>query len=462
MEEVDMERRQNTAQPRSNESEKNVSHFFSKEVQDKIAAHPCYSKDAHQYARMHLPVAPACNIQCNYCNRKYDCSNESRPGVVSRLVDPPQALKQYLAIKKRAPNLTVMGIAGPGDALANPQATFETMEKIKAADPSVQLCVSTNGLMLEPHVDRLAALGVDHLTITINCVDPEVGAKIYPWVYYNNRRLRGIEASTILIAQQMKGLEAAAKAGMMVKVNTVLIPGINDHHIQAVSEAVKARGALLHNIMPLISDPAHGTFFGLTGQRGPNESEIELARQASGDHMPQMTHCQQCRADAVGTLGGCSSSADQESACSPSLPEKTSHHQGYQVAVASNGSDRITTHFGHAKVFEIYQYSSLEQRFDFIEARNVAAYCTGQTECSDHEDEKEQIIAAVADCQLVLSARMGISPWRQLEKLGVTPNVDFALSDTAEALQQIAAHFAELDSSSTKELERQHEVCNNG
>ncbi|MHA2936850.1 nitrogenase cofactor biosynthesis protein NifB [Vibrio sp. RC27] len=456
-----MESHQNTAPPHSNESETNISHLFSREVQDKIAAHPCYSKDAHQYARMHLPVAPACNIQCNYCNRKYDCSNESRPGVVSRLVDPPQALKQYQAIKKRAPNLTVMGIAGPGDALANPQATFETMEKIKAADPSVQLCISTNGLMLEPHVDRLAQLGVDHLTITINCIDPEVGAKIYPWIYFNYKRLRGIEASKTLISQQMKGLEAAAKAGMMVKVNTVLIPGVNDHHIEAVSAAVKQRGALLHNIMPLISDPAHGTYFGLTGQRGPTEEEIQRARAASGDHMPQMTHCQQCRADAVGTLGGCSSTADEQRSCGSTESDTNTGNDGYQVAVASDGSEIIKTHFGHAKVFEVYRYSDTSQQFNFIEERNVAAYCNGQSECLENEDEKEQIINTVADCQLVLSARMGIAPWRQLEKLGVTPNVDFAMEYTADALKQIALHITEFDSS-TQHKEALHEVCHNG
>ena len=42
-------------------------------IQERIAKHPCYSEDAHHhYARMHVAVAPACNIQCNYCNRKYD------------------------------------------------------------------------------------------------------------------------------------------------------------------------------------------------------------------------------------------------------------------------------------------------------------------------------------------------------------------------------------------------------
>ena len=55
------------------------------EIWDKVKNHPCYSEEAHHhYARMHVAVAPACNIQCNYCNRKYDCSNESRPGVVSQ------------------------------------------------------------------------------------------------------------------------------------------------------------------------------------------------------------------------------------------------------------------------------------------------------------------------------------------------------------------------------------------
>ncbi len=60
--------------------------FLPESVRKKVENHPCYSQEAHYfYARMHVAVAPACNIQCNYCNRKYDCANESRPGVVSEL-----------------------------------------------------------------------------------------------------------------------------------------------------------------------------------------------------------------------------------------------------------------------------------------------------------------------------------------------------------------------------------------
>ncbi len=408
-----------------------ISHFFRKEVQDKIARHPCYSKNAHQYARMHLPVAPACNIQCNYCNRKYDCSNESRPGVVSNLVDPSGALKHFRAVKKRVPNLSVIGIAGPGDALANPKATFAALRMIKAEDPEVQLCISTNGLNLVDYIDELVEVGVNHLTITINCIDPNIGAKIYPWVFFNHKRLRGIEAAETLIQRQMAGLDAAAQAGLLIKVNTVLIPGINDQHIQAVSDAVNRKGAMLHNIMPLISEPEHGTYFGLTGQRGPTEEELNRARLQSGSNMAQMTHCRQCRADAVGTLGeGCS--GDTEDLCDSTT---------YKVAVANttdNDLDLIQTHFGHADQFSIYHYSDVDNTFIHKETRVASKYCSGSSECIDDEEFKQLLIDSISDCDELLCSRIGISPWKKLENAGVRPNIDFAYQSTAEALAEIA------------------------
>jgi hypothetical protein len=87
---------------------------FSMAQAEKVAHHPCYSPNAHhKYARMHLAVAPACNVQCNYCNRKYDCANESRPGVVSELLNVEQALQKARAVAAAIPQLSVIGIAGP-------------------------------------------------------------------------------------------------------------------------------------------------------------------------------------------------------------------------------------------------------------------------------------------------------------------------------------------------------------
>ena len=64
-----------------------------KNFEGETAQHPCYNPGAHDFARMHIPVAPRCNISCNYCNRKFDCLNESRPGVTSEVLTPEEAFE---------------------------------------------------------------------------------------------------------------------------------------------------------------------------------------------------------------------------------------------------------------------------------------------------------------------------------------------------------------------------------
>src|SRR5450631_3614114 len=274
------------------------------EIWEKVKNHPCYSEEAHHhYARMHVAVAPACNIQCNYCNRKYDCANESRPGVVSEKLTPEQAAKKVLAVASTIPQMTVLGIAGPGDPLANPEKTFKTFEMIARTAPDIKLCLSTNGLMLPDHVDTIKAFNIDHVTITINMVDPEIGAQIYPWIFYKHKRYTGTEGARILSERQLLGLEMLTERGILCKVNSVMIPGVNDWHLAEVNKAVKSRGAFLHNIMPLISAPEHGTAFGLSGRRGPTAQELKALQDSCEGEMNMMRHCRQCRADAVGLLG---------------------------------------------------------------------------------------------------------------------------------------------------------------
>ena len=194
------------------------------DIWEKVKNHPCYSEEAHHhYARMHVAVAPACNIQCNYCNRKYDCSNESRPGVVSQKLTPEQAVKKVVAVASEIPQMTVLGIAGPGDSLASPKKTFETFRMLQEQAPDIKLCLSTNGLALPDHVDTIAAFNVDHVTITVNRTDPEVGAEIYPWIFWQHKRVTGFEAARILHEQQMKGLEMLTARGVLTKINSVLI-----------------------------------------------------------------------------------------------------------------------------------------------------------------------------------------------------------------------------------------------
>jgi len=444
------------------------------EIRARVQDHPCYSEDAHHYfARMHVAVAPACNIQCHYCNRKYDCANESRPGVVSELLTPDQAVKKTLAVAATIPQMSVLGIAGPGDPLANPARTFETFRQLALKAPDIKLCVSTNGLALPECVEELARHNIDHVTITINCIDPDVGAKIYPWIFWNNQRIHGRKAAAILIAQQQKGLEMLVAKGILVKVNSVLIPGVNDEHLKEVSKLVKAKGAFLHNVMPLIAEAEHGTFYGLMGQRSPRPDELKALQDACEGDMNMMRHCRQCRADAVGMLGedrGDEFTLDKIEAMNIDFEaamvaraafraqamaeleakrrhkEKASQILRFQprvakpagrpvlMAVAAKGNV-VGVHFGHAKEFLVYEAAADGVRF--VGHRKVEQYCAGNETCGDAESVLERSIHALAGCEVVLCSRIGIDPWRDLEAAGIQPNGEHAMEPVEDAVMAV-------------------------
>jgi len=449
-------------------------------IRAKVHNHPCYSEQAHHYfARMHVAVAPACNIQCHYCNRKYDCSNESRPGVVSEVLTPDQAVKKVMAVAANIPQMTVLGIAGPGDPLANPERTFATFRELSEKAPDIKLCVSTNGLALPESVEELSKHNIDHVTITINCVDPDVGARIYPWIFWKNKRIMGREGAAILIEQQQKGLEMLAERGILVKVNSVMIPGINDEHLAEVSRVVKSKGAFLHNVMPLIAEPEHGTFYGLMGQPSPSHEELQKLQDACSGDMNMMRHCRQCRADAVGLLGEdrgqeftMDKIEDMEIDYAAAMVKRAEVHaqiarelkikdqaraarnelvaiQGLKsdqpatrpvlMAVATKGGGVINEHFGHAGEFLIYEASGNGVRF--IGHRKTVPYCEGGDTCGDGESALDKTLRELAGCEVVLCSKVGYEPWGPLEAAGIQPNGEHAMEAIEEA---VAAVYEEM------------------
>ncbi|MBI5892833.1 MAG: nitrogenase cofactor biosynthesis protein NifB [Deltaproteobacteria bacterium] len=270
-----------------------------------LTRHPCFSKDASKrFGRIHLPVAPKCNISCNYCSRKYDCANESRPGVTSEILLPEEALERLEQAIKRMPYISTVGIAGPGDSLANPEKTFHTLELVRGIAASLHLCLSTNGLMLADYADELLRLKVGYITVTVNSVDADVAEKIYRWVRFRGKNYYGKDAAVLLLERQREGLLKLKGKGIFLKINTLYIPGINESHIEMVAREAKKLGAHLVNIMPLI--PAQGSVFEKI--KRPEEAELEKMQIAVGSEIETMKHCRQCRSDAVGMLGkDCSS-----------------------------------------------------------------------------------------------------------------------------------------------------------
>lgn len=263
--------------------------------------HPCFGGDHSKAGRIHLPVAPGCNIKCGFCERKFDCANESRPGVTSRILQPLEAVARVRLVKRHmelqgGAQLKVVGIAGPGDPLANPK-TFETFRLVRKAFPDMTLCLSTNGLLLEEKLADIVAADVHSLTVTVNALTAKTGARVYEWIRFQGQKFSGEHAAGFLIDKQLAGLKKAAAAGLMIKVNHVYIPGINDHETLDLAVRMRELGVQMMNIMPVIPI---GLFKDI---EMPSELTMEMVRNQAELILSQARHCKQCRADAAGVVG---------------------------------------------------------------------------------------------------------------------------------------------------------------
>ena len=374
--------------------------------------HPCFSKDAHKkYGRIHLPVAPRCNIQCNFCNRKYDCLNESRPGVTSTVLTPQQALAYLSDVVTKRPEISVMGIAGPGDPFANPQETMETLRLVRRKFPKMILCVATNGLGVVPYVDEIADLKVSHITITINAVDPVIGGKIYAWVRDGKRPLRGAEAAAALGARQMDALVKLKTRGITVKVNTIIMPGINDDHIPEIAEKVSGLGADIMNLMPLM--PVKGAVF--EDVPPPDTLTTARLRLQCGQLLPQMTHCARCRADAVGYIGE-NMTTDQHDAlkhyANASLNPAENDARPF-VAVATMEGALVNQHLGEAERFIVYeQDAGTPGNFRLKEIRPAPPQGGGDARWAE-------LATTLKDCRALLVNAAGPTPMKVLTQHGL-------------------------------------------
>jgi len=260
-------------------------------------SHPCFSTGAKpNNGRIHLPVSPGCNINCNFCDRALN-NVDMRPGVASAIIKPDEALDVIRRAVALCADITVAGVAGPGDSLATPYA-LETFRLIKQEFPGIIKCMSTNGLLLPDYADEIIEIGIDSLTVTVNAVDPEIQAQICESVTFHGRQYKGTEAAEILIQNQLAGIRKVTAQNITVKVNTVLIPEINAQHVPVIARTVSEAGAKMYNIIPLI--PQHK----LSWCSAPDCGLLSGIRTEAEQYITVFRHCRRCRADAAGILGG--------------------------------------------------------------------------------------------------------------------------------------------------------------
>ncbi|MCK1796537.1 GTP 3',8-cyclase MoaA [Streptomyces sp. XM4193] len=156
---------------------------------------------------LRVSLTDRCNLRCTYCMPEEGLQWLAKPELLTddeivRLVDIAVA---ELGVR----DVRFTG----GEPLLRP-GLVSIVERCAALSPRPKLSLTTNGIGLERTATALAAAGLDRVNVSLDTLDPEVFRRM-------TRRKRH--------ADVLRGLAAAKEAGLTpVKVNAVLMPGLND------------------------------------------------------------------------------------------------------------------------------------------------------------------------------------------------------------------------------------------
>jgi cyclic pyranopterin phosphate synthase len=99
--------------------------------------------------------------------------------------------------------------------------------------PDLDLALTTNGYYLKEYAKKLKNAGLKRVNISLDSLKPEVAAKI---------------AQKDVLNKVIEGIDEAIKVGLKVKLNTVVMGGINDGEIVDLLEWAKNRGVIIRFI----------------------------------------------------------------------------------------------------------------------------------------------------------------------------------------------------------------------
>lgn len=104
-----------------------------------------------------------------------------------------------------------------------------------------------------------------------------------------------------------------------------------------------------------------------------------------------------------------------------------------RIAVATKEVRAVSEHFGHAKLFHVYELRRGEARL--LETRPVRHYCLG-----NHSDKTAMadILETIADCSAVLVAKIGDGPTEKLAARGIVAVSDYAWEEIEPSLLDYA------------------------
>jgi cyclic pyranopterin phosphate synthase len=204
-------------------------------------AHPPGGALVDRYGRvardLRVSLTDKCNLRCTYC-----MPAEGLPWLAGPELLTDDEIVRLIRVAVQRLGVTEVRFTG-GEPLIRP-GLVRIVTEVAALDPRPTISLTTNGIGLDRHAPALRAAGLDRVNVSLDTLDPARFTEL-------TRRPR--------LDAVLAGLAGAASAGLApVKVNSVLMRGINDDEAPALLRFALAHGYELRFIEQMPLDAQHG------------------------------------------------------------------------------------------------------------------------------------------------------------------------------------------------------------
>jgi cyclic pyranopterin phosphate synthase len=186
---------------------------------------------------LRVSLTDRCNLRCSYCMPAEGLDWLPRDDILT-----DDEVVRLIRVAVEQLGVDEVRFTG-GEPLIRP-GFVDIVARTAALEPRPRIAVTTNGLGLDKTASSLAAAGLDRVNVSLDTVRADTFREI-------TRRDR--------LGDVLRGLEAAAAAGLTpVKVNAVLLRGVNDDEAAELLAWCIARGYELRFIEQMPLDAQHG------------------------------------------------------------------------------------------------------------------------------------------------------------------------------------------------------------
>ena len=159
---------------------------------------------------LRISVTDRCNFRCQYCMPKEVFGPNFAFLPRSEVLTFEEIARIARLFAERG--VKKLRLTGGEPTL---RAQLPTLVEMLRAIPDVEIAMTTNGTLLKNLAEPLARAGLDRVTVSLDSLD--------------DATFRGMNDMDFPVAMVLEGIDAAAAAGLPVKINAVVRRGVNDH-----------------------------------------------------------------------------------------------------------------------------------------------------------------------------------------------------------------------------------------